>query len=54
MNDSAQEKWLRIKHALEASGKTNSLYYKFAIDALAKSGKRLGESKLGRNQPFTE
>jgi hypothetical protein len=50
MNDSAREKWLKVKQALEASGKTDSLYYKFAIDALAKGGKRINESELGRDQ----
>jgi len=49
MNNSAREKWLKVKQALEASGKTNSLYYKFAIDALAKNGKLAGDSDLGRN-----
>ena len=50
MEDSDREKWLKIKQALEAAGKTNSLYYKFAVDALVKGGKPLGESGLGRNQ----
>jgi len=50
VNDSAREKWLKIKQALEATGKTNSIYYKFAVDALAKSSGVSGESGLGRNQ----
>lgn len=37
MDGQTRDKWLRVKQALEQSGKTNCLYYKLAIEALGKN-----------------
>lgn len=39
MDEATRQKWIKVKLALEAAGKTNCLYYRFAVDALAKASK---------------
>jgi hypothetical protein len=50
MNDHTKQNWQKVKDALEAAGKTDSMFYRRAVSILT-TGHDPFENILNRNEP---